>query len=143
MDASITLFCLHTDSSPASKATHFTTASSCRRSFWYFENAVNSKNFSPQHNCVTTPFPADFYQLTRHVKKQPKQKTSSPPTCAQVLSEPAQPLTVAERTPLSRRLLTARSSPPPPPLHSANKLQGRNWFRSSGAQGLPTTNSHL
>ena len=148
MDAPITtVFYLHTDSLPASKATHFTTASFCRRSFWYFENAVNSKLFCPQHNCVTTPFPADTFLVFSPTNKicEEKAKTENilPPTCAQVPTEPAQPLTVAERTPLSRRLLTARSSPPPPPLHSANKPQGRNWFRSSGAQGLATTNSHL
>ena len=76
MDASITVFYLHTDSLPASKATHFTTASSCRRSFWYFENAVNSKNCL-QHNCVTTPFPADTFLVFSPTNKICEEKAKT------------------------------------------------------------------
>ena len=77
MDASITVFYLYTASSLASKATHFTTDSSCRRLSVHFENAVNSKLFRPQHNCVTTPFPADTFLVFSPTNKICEEKAKT------------------------------------------------------------------
>ena len=88
------------------------------------------------------------HQLTRYVKKQPKQKTSSPPTCAQHRSPQSQPS--HWRSP--SELLCHVVCSPLAALHHHHRCTprtnsrgapGRNWFRRSGAQGLATTNSHL
>ena len=80
MDASIiTVFYLHIDSSPASKATHFTTAQLLLAGdlSGHFENAVNSKLFCPQHNCVTTPFPADTFLVFSPTNKICEEKAQN------------------------------------------------------------------
>ena len=43
----------------------------------HFENAVNSKLFCPQHNCVTTPFPADTFLVFSPTNKICEEKAQN------------------------------------------------------------------
>ena len=43
----------------------------------HFENAVNSKLFCPQHNCVTTPFPADTFLVFSPTNKICEEKAKT------------------------------------------------------------------
>ena len=111
----------------------------------HFENAVNSKLFRPQHNWVTTPFPADTFLVFSPTNKICEEKAKTENLISPQQSQPSHWRSPSELLcHLVCSPLTALHHHRCTPRTNSRGAPGGNWFRSSGGwEGLPTTNSHL